>query len=221
LRHICNFCGLLKQLCVLYNPIFSAEPCFGSTAVNIPCLGGTVSRGMAVPSPNFGARGGGCSTPQRGCFTAGKEPPYPIYRRLAGPQGLCGRVWRRKGLFSPPGVEQKVMITLILGIIVWRGCFEKLSYQSTTTTTTTTTIQLDRINVYGSRFIQLSTEYWKQLQIFREVCLRCLLSNTLLPRVLQKIVNSLLKGAYSFKEILSYFLCLPGTMSSIKNSVVY
>lgn len=118
LRHICNFCGLLKQLCVLYNPIFSAEPCFGSTAVNIPCLGGTVSRGMAVPSPNFGARGGGCSTPQRGCFTAGKEPPYPIYRRLAGPQGLCGRVWRRKGLFSPPGVEQKVMITLILGIIV-------------------------------------------------------------------------------------------------------
>ena len=39
---------------------------------------------------NFGARWGGWSTPRSGRFTAGKETPYPLYRRLGGPQGRPG-----------------------------------------------------------------------------------------------------------------------------------
>jgi hypothetical protein len=43
---------------------------------------------------------GGWSTPRPGRFTPRKETQYPLYRRLGGPQGRCGRV--RK--ISPPPV---------------------------------------------------------------------------------------------------------------------
>jgi hypothetical protein len=34
--------------------------------------------------------GSGCSVPHPDCFTPRKEPQYPPYRRLGGPQGLSG-----------------------------------------------------------------------------------------------------------------------------------
>ena len=42
--------------------------------------------------------GSGWSTPRPYCFTSGYETWYPLYRRLGGSQGRCGRV--RK--ISPP-----------------------------------------------------------------------------------------------------------------------
>ena len=42
--------------------------------------------------------GAGWSTPRSGLFTTGKETWYPLYRRLGGLQGQCGRA--RK--ISPP-----------------------------------------------------------------------------------------------------------------------
>jgi hypothetical protein len=38
--------------------------------------------------------GGGRSTPRPGRLTPGKETRYPLYRRLGGPQGRSGRVWK-------------------------------------------------------------------------------------------------------------------------------
>jgi len=32
--------------------------------------------------------------PCPGCFTLGKETHYPLYRRLGGPQGQSGQVWK-------------------------------------------------------------------------------------------------------------------------------
>ena len=37
---------------------------------------------------------GGWLTPRHGCSTPGKETRYPLYRRLGGPQGRCGLVWK-------------------------------------------------------------------------------------------------------------------------------
>jgi len=39
---------------------------------------------------NLGARWGDQSTPCPSHFTTRKEPQYPLYRRLAGPQGWSG-----------------------------------------------------------------------------------------------------------------------------------
>jgi hypothetical protein len=38
--------------------------------------------------------GDGWSTTRSGRFTRGKETRYPLYRRLGGPQGRSGRVWK-------------------------------------------------------------------------------------------------------------------------------
>jgi len=44
---------------------------------------------------NLGARwGGGWSTPRPGRFTPGRETQYPLYRRVGGPQGRSGRLWK-------------------------------------------------------------------------------------------------------------------------------
>ena len=44
----------------------------------------------------------GWSTPFPGHFTPGKGTQYPLYRRLGGPQGQSGQVWK---IFPPPGFE--------------------------------------------------------------------------------------------------------------------
>jgi hypothetical protein len=43
--------------------------------------------------------GGGWLRPLAGRFTPGKETRYPLYRRLGGPHGRNGRVWKIS--FSP------------------------------------------------------------------------------------------------------------------------
>ena len=44
----------------------------------------------------------GRSTPHPSHFTPGKETQYPLYRRLGGPQGQSGRVWK---ISPPPGFD--------------------------------------------------------------------------------------------------------------------
>ena len=50
---------------------------------------------------------GGWSTPRPSRFTPGKDPLYPLYRRLGGSQGRSGRVWKILLLlvFDPRTVE--------------------------------------------------------------------------------------------------------------------
>ena len=47
---------------------------------------------------NFGSRMGGWSTPRSGQFATVIETRYTLYRRLVGPQGRSGRVWK---IFPP------------------------------------------------------------------------------------------------------------------------
>jgi hypothetical protein len=39
--------------------------------------------------------GGEWSTPWSGCWDFGKEPPYPLNRRMSRPQGQSGQFWRK------------------------------------------------------------------------------------------------------------------------------
>jgi len=48
---------------------------------------------------NLGADGGGWSTPCPGHLTPRKESWYPMYKRLCGPQGCPGCVWK---ILPPP-----------------------------------------------------------------------------------------------------------------------
>ena len=50
--------------------------------------------------------GGGLLTPRPGRFTPRKEKPYPLYRRLVGPQGRSGRV---RKISSPPGFDPRTV----------------------------------------------------------------------------------------------------------------
>ena len=50
--------------------------------------------------------GGVWSTPHPGRFTPGKETWYPLYRRLGGPQGRCGRV---RKISPPPGFDHRTV----------------------------------------------------------------------------------------------------------------
>ena len=49
---------------------------------------------------------GGWPTPRPGRFTAGKESRYPLHRRLGGPRGRSGCVWK---ISPPPGFESRTM----------------------------------------------------------------------------------------------------------------
>jgi hypothetical protein len=49
--------------------------------------------------------GGGWSMPSARYFTPMKEPWFPSYRRISGPQGWFGHVWRTMYLIPPPGFE--------------------------------------------------------------------------------------------------------------------
>jgi rRNA maturation protein Nop10 len=52
--------------------------------------------------------GGGWSTPRPGRFTPGKDP-LPMYMRLGGPQGRCGRV---RKISRPPGFDPRTVQSL-------------------------------------------------------------------------------------------------------------
>jgi hypothetical protein len=52
------------------------------------------------------ARRGGWWTPRPGRFTPRKETRYPVYRRLSGPQGRCGRV---RKISPPPGFDTRTV----------------------------------------------------------------------------------------------------------------
>jgi len=47
------------------------------------------------------------SLPDR--FTPGKEPWYPLNRRLGGPQRRSGRVWRWENILRPPGIKPRII----------------------------------------------------------------------------------------------------------------
>jgi hypothetical protein len=55
---------------------------------------------------NLGARWGGWSKPHPGRFTLRKETLYPLYRRLGGPQGRSGRVWK---ISTPQGFDSRTV----------------------------------------------------------------------------------------------------------------
>jgi hypothetical protein len=59
--------------------------------------------------------GGGWSTPRPCRFTTGKDP-VPIYRRLGGPQGRSGRVWK---ISSPPGFDLRTVQTVASRYTDW------------------------------------------------------------------------------------------------------
>jgi hypothetical protein len=46
--------------------------------------------------------GGGVSTPCPSCITSGKETWYPLYKKLGGPQGWSGWMWK---ISSLPGLD--------------------------------------------------------------------------------------------------------------------
>jgi hypothetical protein len=64
------------------------------------------SRGIALPFHDHGTiRGWEVSVTPRPLFAPGKTR-YPLYRRLVGPQGLFGQVWK---ISSPPGFNPRTV----------------------------------------------------------------------------------------------------------------
>ena len=64
------------------------------------------SRYISTPSLTSVLDGGGLSTPLPSRFTPWKETQHPFYRRLGGPKGRCGRVWKT----SPsPGLDPRTV----------------------------------------------------------------------------------------------------------------
>ena len=53
--------------------------------------------------------GCGWLTPRLDHFTPGKETRYALYRRLGGPQGRSGRVWK---ISPPPGFDRLTVQTV-------------------------------------------------------------------------------------------------------------
>jgi hypothetical protein len=51
---------------------------------------------------------GGWPTQRRRRLTPCKEPRYPLYRRLGGPPGRSGRMWR-ENIFPPPCFEARTV----------------------------------------------------------------------------------------------------------------
>jgi hypothetical protein len=49
---------------------------------------------------------GGWSMPRSGRFTRDKETRHPLYRRLGGPKGRSGRVWK---ISPPPGFDPRTV----------------------------------------------------------------------------------------------------------------
>jgi hypothetical protein len=64
------------------------------------------SRGIALPFLDHGTRRGwGVSVTPRPLFTPGKTR-YLLYRRLGGPQGQSGQVWK---ISPPPGFDPRTI----------------------------------------------------------------------------------------------------------------
>ena len=66
-------------------------------------MGGT---GIAVPIHNFGARSGCAVNARSSPLYPGKETRFPLYRRLFGPRGRSGQVWK---ISPPPGFEPRTV----------------------------------------------------------------------------------------------------------------
>ena len=58
--------------------------------------------GAVVPSVNLAARWNDGRRHAWATLLCGKSTQHPLYRRLGGPLGRSGRVWRRENLFSHP-----------------------------------------------------------------------------------------------------------------------
>jgi len=102
------------------------------------------SKGKGLPFPTSILDRDGWSTARLGRFISGKMLRYAIYRRLGGPQGLSGRVWREENIPHPPGFEPRTVQSLagrytdydILdpqpACIVWQQPHEHSKLSSTT-----------------------------------------------------------------------------------------
>jgi hypothetical protein len=51
--------------------------------------------------------------PRPGHFTPGKETRWPLYRRLGGPQGRSGKVWK---VSPPPGFDPRTNLSVFFVI---------------------------------------------------------------------------------------------------------
>ena len=62
------------------------------------------SRGKAPLIFNIPPHGGEWLTAHLGCFTPGKEPQYPLNRRLVGLHTESGHFWRREKSLACTGI---------------------------------------------------------------------------------------------------------------------
>lgn len=54
----------------------------------------------------------GWSAPCPGFLTLGKEPQYPLYRRLDGSQSQAGQVCSRENFLLPPRSEPQTVVVI-------------------------------------------------------------------------------------------------------------
>ena len=86
-----------------------------------------------ILSSNLGDRWVGWSTLRPGCFISGKDPRYPLYRRLGGPRGRPGwagirssdRLARSQSLFQP---SPQVILKLNTFELLWIYCLRKANH---------------------------------------------------------------------------------------------
>lgn len=66
-------------------------------------------KGKALPFLTSALERDGWSTARVGRFTPGEMFRHVIHRRMGGPQGLPGRVWREENISHPPGFELRTV----------------------------------------------------------------------------------------------------------------
>jgi hypothetical protein len=103
--------GRTVKCTIVQAPRLSTGRTVKCTIVQAPrlCTGRTAHRGskdIAVPFHDHGTRKGWeVSVTPWLLLTPGKTR-YPLYRRLGGPQGRCGQVWK---ISPPPGFEPRIV----------------------------------------------------------------------------------------------------------------
>jgi hypothetical protein len=69
--------------------------------------------GISPLIPNFGNGESVWTDSRHTILSQGNEPRYPLNRRMDGPQRRCGRFWEEKDILTLPGIEPRIVRSVV------------------------------------------------------------------------------------------------------------